>query len=123
MDNPWNIKSIYDLQCFSCPSCDFKNDSKQEIITHAYQKHPESIEFLSNIRDNSLSDVTCPWNESETKLENPDCSNAYEVIMGMVTWMCQFISLRGLYFTALLCCSAKSEIRVESGAKSSCSRE
>ena len=83
MDNPWNIKSIYDLQCFSCPSCDFKNDSKQEIITHAYQKHPESIKFLSNIRDNSLSDVTCPWNESETKLENPDCSNVLQPSSGL----------------------------------------
>ena len=44
MENPWDIESIYELQFFNCPSCIFKDQSKQEIINHAYEVHPESIE-------------------------------------------------------------------------------
>ena len=61
MENPWNIQSIYDLQYFNCPACVFKNPSKQEIVNHAYDFHPESIEHLMNIDDNSLMDVSLPW--------------------------------------------------------------
>ena len=91
MDNPWNINSIYELQFFNCPSCIFKNNSKQEIVNHAYQFHPESIDFLTNINDNSLLDIICPWSENLTKIktepkdelwntnfikvEDPGCSN------------------------------------------------
>ena len=91
MANPWNINSIYELQFFNCPSCIFKNNSKQEIVNHSYQFHPESIDFLANISDNSLSDVICPWSENLTKIksepkdeswntdfikiEDPGCSN------------------------------------------------
>ena len=69
MDNPWNIQSIYELQYFNCPSCVFKNSSKQELVDHAYEIHPESIDYLSKINDNSLSDVTCPWNEILIKIK------------------------------------------------------
>ena len=61
MENPWQIRSIYDLQYFNCPSCIFKNYSKQEIVNHAYHFHPESIENLMNISDNSLMDISLPW--------------------------------------------------------------
>ena len=71
-DNPWNIKSIYELQYFNCPSCFFKDISKQEIINHAYEVHPESIDYLYNINDNSLSDIVCPWNLDEIKSEEND---------------------------------------------------
>ena len=69
MNNPWNIYSIYELQFFNCPSCMFRHSSKQEIVYHAFECHPESVYYLSNISDNSLSDVSCPWNP------NPGCSN------------------------------------------------
>ena len=72
MQNPWNINSIYELQYFNCPSCGFKNSSKQEFINHAHEIHPECVQFLSKISDNSFSDVLCPWNEivtSEIKIE------------------------------------------------------
>ena len=62
MENPWNVHSIYDLQYFNCPSCIFKNNSKQEFINHACELHPESVTYLENIIDNSLADVVCPWN-------------------------------------------------------------
>ena len=64
MDNPWNIESIYELQFFTCQTCIFKNHSKQEIINHAYETHPESIECLKNIKDESLKDLLLPWNEN-----------------------------------------------------------
>ena len=51
MENPWNIQTIYELQYFNCPSCIFKNHSKQEFINHAYDIHPESIEDLKSIDD------------------------------------------------------------------------
>ena len=70
MTNPWNIVSIYDLQYFNCPSCNFKNHSKQEIVTHAYECHPESIKFLTKISDDSLNDVIFPWNNLIIKEEN-----------------------------------------------------
>ena len=60
MENPWNIQSIYELQFFNCPSCIFKNQFKQELINHAYEFHPDSIEFLMNINDESLNDIVFP---------------------------------------------------------------
>ena len=57
MGNPWNIQTIYELQYFNCPSCVFKDPSKQEIIYHAYDYHPESIEYLENIKEESIMDV------------------------------------------------------------------
>ena len=64
MENLWDIQSMYELQFFNCPSCIFKNHSKQEIVNHAYNNHPESIECLKNIKDESLMDVVFPWNEN-----------------------------------------------------------
>ena len=55
MENPWNINSIYELQYFNCPSCIFKNSSKQEMVNHAYECHPESVNFLTQINDDSFS--------------------------------------------------------------------
>ena len=81
MENPWNIRSIYDLQYFNCPSCIFKNSSKQEIINHAYNLHPESIEYLMNIDDNSLMDVSLPWDvvvKKEIKAETEHFGNPVE---------------------------------------------
>ena len=73
-DNPWNINSIYQLQYFNCPSCSFKNQSSQEFVNHAYELHPESIEYLMNINDESIANVTFPWNEPQIhiKTEHPE---------------------------------------------------
>ena len=69
MDNPWNIQSIYELQYFNCPSCIYKNHCKQELINHAYEFHPESINYLANISDKSLSDINLPSSRCEIKTE------------------------------------------------------
>ena len=81
MENPWNIQSIYELQYFKCPSCEvMKHYSKQELIDHAFEYHPESVLFLSKISDNSLSDVTCPWSSlvTEIKLEEQNFNENFE---------------------------------------------
>ena len=68
MENPWNIISIYELQYFNCPSCIFKNNSKQEFINHACESHPETIEHLKNIQDKSLADIVLPWSEVSVQI-------------------------------------------------------
>ena len=69
MENPWNIDSIYELQFYNCPCCVFKDHSKQTFINHAINHHPEAVNSLTNVKDDSLSDVvidipanllTCP---------------------------------------------------------------
>ena len=60
-EDPWNIQSLYDLQFFNCPSCEFKIHSGQDFIDHAYNSHKECMEFLRNIEDDSLDGLICPW--------------------------------------------------------------
>ena len=67
MDNPWKITSIYDFQYFNCPSCVYKNNSKQEFINHAYEVHSDCVNHLDNVDDDSLEDVSCPWKNSDVK--------------------------------------------------------
>ena len=62
LKNPWDVQSIYELQFFICPSCDFIEFSKQEFINHAHLSHYEAVDYLKNIVDGSLEDVNCPWN-------------------------------------------------------------
>ena len=79
MENPWNIQSIYDLQYFNCPSCVYKNHSKQELIDHAYDFHPESIEYLMHVNDKSLIDVILPWNVSEKEIKSEENDLDYDL--------------------------------------------
>ena len=69
MNNPWYIQSIYDLQYFNCPTCEFKDYSKQEFVNHAHDFHPNSIPFLVNIKDESLMDIIFPWDVKNIKTE------------------------------------------------------
>ena len=69
LENPWNIQSLYELQFFNCPSCDFKNQSGQDFVDHAYNSHEECKEYLSNIRDDSLDGVICPWESIEEEIK------------------------------------------------------
>ena len=64
-ENPWNIQSIYELQYFNCPSCIFKDQSKQTFVNHAFEEHPEVVGFLHIIPDGSLSDVDFPMTDSK----------------------------------------------------------
>ena len=61
LENPWYVISIYEFQYFNCPRCSFKHFSKQDFINHTSDAHPESIYFLRNISDGSISDIVPPW--------------------------------------------------------------
>ena len=68
LENPWNINSLYELQYFNCPSCEFKHVGKQDFVYHAYESHPDSIDYLTNISDGSLKGILCPWDNSGNEL-------------------------------------------------------
>ena len=68
MKNLWKFQSLYELQFFNCPACDYKDKSKQEFVDHACNVHPESINCLMNVSD--IHDVVCPWNRIDIKEEN-----------------------------------------------------
>ena len=70
MGNIWKFQSLYELQFFNCPACDYKDKSKQEFVDHACTVHPESINHLIlNIQDGSIDDVVCPWKRNEANTE------------------------------------------------------
>ena len=68
MRNLWKFQSIYELQFFNCPACDYKDKSKQDFVDHACNLHPESVTNFKSISD--IDDVVCTWNEIEKKEEN-----------------------------------------------------
>ena len=67
----WKVSSLYDLQFYNCPDCNFKVQDKQCFVDHAYQTHPTCTDYLTTIRDGSLAGVICPWMTKENiKIEN-----------------------------------------------------
>ena len=67
--NPWNVQSLCEFQYFHCPSCLYIHNSKQDFVCHAFDTHPESVEFFKNISDGSLSDILPPWGFNDDKSE------------------------------------------------------
>jgi hypothetical protein len=73
--NPWKIQSLYELNYYICPSCSFKNHSKQILVNHAYEVHySHAMKYLDGIKNhNSFSDVILPWvTTSDTKKVETD---------------------------------------------------
>ena len=66
-ENPWSVESIYNFQYFICPLCIYKDVSKQSFVCHAFETHPESVNYLKNIKDGSLCDILCPWDSENYK--------------------------------------------------------
>ena len=66
-ESPWNVKSLYDLQYFNCPSCIYKNSSKQEFVNHAFQFHPEASSYIKNIQDSSMTNIEIPSENNDGK--------------------------------------------------------
>ena len=80
--SPWDVRSLYELQVYDCPVCVFQDWSKQSFVNHAVQNHPESVQYLSNILDDSLIDVDCPWsktNEDKKPFEESLVDNFFEI--------------------------------------------
>ena len=70
-ENPWNVQSLYDLQYFNCPSCAYKNKSKQKFVSHAYQFHPAEAQHLTDIKDDSMSGINIPIDDDvEVKIKH-----------------------------------------------------
>ena len=67
--NSWHIQSLYELQFFNCLSCSYKTHSKQDIVNHVYDLHPEAIDALNNISDGSTENLNLPWRLKEFKIE------------------------------------------------------
>ena len=61
LSNPWDVKTLYQFQFFNCPECFYKVQEKQKFIDHAYQSHPDCIDYLESVKDGSLTDVDIPW--------------------------------------------------------------
>ena len=81
MENPWNVNSIFDLQFYNCPSCPFKIQAKQTFIFHAFDRHPESVDYLKSIPDGSLDDLVCPWSTiKEEKIDPLDYYNEVDTV-------------------------------------------
>ena len=78
-DNPWEIHSIYDLQYFCCPDCVYRSQVKQDMVNHAFENHPNSIDYLTNIQDGSLCDIVCPWGDEENEIKEEDGDEGFNV--------------------------------------------
>ena len=44
IENPWDVKSIYEYYHFNCPTCSYKHSSKQDFVNHVVNTHPESVD-------------------------------------------------------------------------------
>ena len=65
--NPWNIKSLNDLQFFNCPSCEFKVKLEQDLVNHAFDHHfMESSYYLKNIQCHRFMDDNDIRNSSDS---------------------------------------------------------
>ena len=76
--NPWNVQSLYELQFFNCPSCEYKSHSKQQFVDHAYKLHPDSVNILLNINDKSITDIVCPWKIIDVIKKEPLFNSEFE---------------------------------------------
>ena len=91
-ENPWSVESIYTLQYFICPSCLYKHVSKQNFVCHAFETHPESVNYLKNIKDGSLCDVLCPW-DSKNYNNDDDNTNSIDISEVIPLLLCSKIYL------------------------------
>ena len=81
--NPWNIQSLLDLQYIKCPTCVYKDNSRQEFVNHAYQSHPESRQYLSNIKDNSMSDLIIPFILKEETFDDDNLPESDQTVLDL----------------------------------------
>ena len=64
IENPWTVQSIYEFHFYNCPTCSYRHYSKQEFVNHSFYTHLDSVIGLQDISDGSLSDIICPWDNS-----------------------------------------------------------
>merc|ERR1712062_459710 len=83
VENPWDVESFYEFRYYNCPSCSNRYTFLQDFVNHAYDAHPESINYLRKISDESLYDrVMPPWtyeSDSEKPKKVNNDNNKFEV--------------------------------------------
>ena len=76
--SPWDVQSLYELQVYDCPECVYQDWSKQSFVSHAIKSHPDSVQYLQKIQDDSMDDVEVPWLDKEDINEN-NSDNQYKI--------------------------------------------
>ena len=44
--SPWAITNLEELLYYCCPECDLRDQSEEQFIQHAFEKHPEAKNYL-----------------------------------------------------------------------------
>ena len=57
-NNPWSVKNFDEFLYYCCPECDERNQSKELFIKHAIDKHPDSQEYIFEIKKEPSNDIT-----------------------------------------------------------------
>ena len=70
VESLWDAASFDEFRHFNCPSCPKHYTFLQDFVNHAYETHPESINYLRKIYDESIHNVVPPWT-FESELEKP----------------------------------------------------
>ena len=70
VESLWDAASFDEFRHFNCPSCPKHFTFLQDFVNHAYDAHPESINYLRKIYDKSIPNVVPPWT-FESELEKP----------------------------------------------------
>ena len=70
VESLWDAASFEEFRHFNCPSCPKHFTFLQDFVNHAYETHPESINYLRKIYDESIPNVVPPWT-FESELEKP----------------------------------------------------
>ena len=76
--SPWDVQSLYELQVYDCPECVYQDWSKQSFVSHAIKSHPDSVQYLQKIQDDSMDNVEVPWLDQEDANENHS-DNQYKI--------------------------------------------
>ena len=75
-NNPWDVCSLFEFNYFCCPECKFKTrsysieQSAQDFVNHASRNHPWSVNFLQQISDGSIDNITLPKENGLSSVEN-----------------------------------------------------
>ena len=80
VENPWDVESFYEFRYYNCPSCSNRYTFLQDFVNHAYDAHPESINYLRKISDESVYDrFVPPWTYEFERPKKIKDNNEFEV--------------------------------------------
>ena len=62
--NPWEVDSIHAFSCFKCPECAFFGQEEYSFQNHALEYHPLSFVLFGKYEDNSYTNITETYTET-----------------------------------------------------------